>query len=168
MTRPVEPGAAGAFENARLAGVGNGVERMTNPVDMWMAPLEEPPPREGSRRVVLDARGMVAKPQAFDGVATTNLFGDVLSDISAEAMGGMPLAPSAALGDGHAYFEPCRGSGLDSARQGLANPTAAIPERCDDAGTPRVERAWRPARRGHCGRNSRRLSGERLSKLGGE
>ncbi|HET6611279.1 MAG TPA: isocitrate/isopropylmalate family dehydrogenase [Kofleriaceae bacterium] len=72
------------------------------------------------------ARRLVAVPQSFDVIVTTNLFGDILSDISAEAMGGMPMAPSAAVGDSAAYFEPCHGSGPDIAGRSLANPTAAI------------------------------------------
>lgn len=72
------------------------------------------------------ARRMVAQLDGFDVVVTTNLFGDILSDVAAEAMGGMPLAPSAGVGDGWAYFESCHGSAPDLAGKGVANPAATI------------------------------------------
>lgn len=72
------------------------------------------------------AHKLVAKSEMFDVVVTTNLFGDILSDIAAEAFGGMGLAPSAGIGEGVAYFEPCHGSAPDIAGQGVANPAAAI------------------------------------------
>jgi isocitrate/isopropylmalate dehydrogenase len=72
------------------------------------------------------ARRMVAEPQNFDVVVTSNLFGDVLSDVAAEAMGGMPMVPSAGLGEGMGYFESCHGSAPDIAGKGVANPSATI------------------------------------------
>lgn len=72
------------------------------------------------------ARRLVARPESFDVIVTTNLFGDVLSDVAAEAMGGLPLAPSAGIGDRYAYFEPVHGSAPDIAGKGVANPTGAI------------------------------------------
>lgn len=72
------------------------------------------------------ARRMVVMPDSFDVVVTTNLFGDILSDVAGEAMGGLPLAPSAAIGDGWAYFESCHGSAPDLAGKDVANPAATI------------------------------------------
>jgi isocitrate/isopropylmalate dehydrogenase len=72
------------------------------------------------------ARRLVACPDRFDVLVTTNLFGDVLSDVAAEAMGGLPLAPSAGIGDRCAYFEPVHGSAPDLAGRGVANPAGAI------------------------------------------
>ncbi|HKE18829.1 MAG TPA: isocitrate/isopropylmalate family dehydrogenase [Kofleriaceae bacterium] len=72
------------------------------------------------------ARRMVAQLESFDVVVTTNLFGDVLSDVAAEGMGGLPLAPSAGIGDGWAYFESCHGSAPDLAGKDVANPAATI------------------------------------------
>jgi len=72
------------------------------------------------------ARQLVRQPQAFDVVVTSNLFGDILSDVAAEAMGGMPMAPSGAIGEASAYFEPCHGSALDIVGAGVANPSATI------------------------------------------
>jgi tartrate dehydrogenase/decarboxylase/D-malate dehydrogenase len=74
------------------------------------------------------AMRMVLKPQELDVVVAPNLFGDILTDLSAALLGGLGFAPSANLGDGHwpAMFEPCHGSAPDIAGQGIANPTAAI------------------------------------------
>jgi isocitrate/isopropylmalate dehydrogenase len=72
------------------------------------------------------ARRLVVMPETFDVVVTSNLFGDILSDVASEVMGGMPMAPSASVGDGHAYFESCHGSAPDLAGKDLANPSATI------------------------------------------
>jgi isocitrate/isopropylmalate dehydrogenase len=72
------------------------------------------------------ARRIVACPETFDVILTTNLYGDILSDIASEIMGGIAMAPSAAIGSGHAYFEPCHGSAPDLAGRDQANPTATL------------------------------------------
>lgn len=69
---------------------------------------------------------MVAEPERFDVVVTTNLFGDILSDAAAHWCGGLGMAPSLNWGDGVAVAEPVHGSAPDIAGQGVANPTAAI------------------------------------------
>ncbi|MEJ2748584.1 MAG: isocitrate/isopropylmalate dehydrogenase family protein, partial [Anaerolineae bacterium] len=69
---------------------------------------------------------MVAEPQRFDVLVTTNLFGDILSDAAAHWGGGLGLAPSLNWGDGVAVAEPVHGSAPDIAGQGIANPIAAI------------------------------------------
>lgn len=69
---------------------------------------------------------MVAEPQQFDVIVTTNLFGDILSDAAAHWGGGLGLAPSLNWGDGIALAEPVHGSAPDIAGKGLANPLAAI------------------------------------------
>ncbi len=69
---------------------------------------------------------MVAEPERFDVVVTTNLFGDILSDAAAHWGGGLGLAPSLNWGDGLAVAEPVHGSAPDIAGQGIANPIAAI------------------------------------------
>ena len=78
--------------------------------------------------VIVDAAAMrlVRYPKTFDVLVTTNLFGDILSDLIAGLVGGLGLAPSANVGDEHAIFEPVHGSAPDIAGQGIANPTAAI------------------------------------------
>ncbi len=72
------------------------------------------------------ARRLVAEPQNYDVIVTSNLFGDVLSDVASEVMGGMPMVPSAAIGDTGAYFEACHGSAPDIVGTGKANPAATI------------------------------------------
>ncbi len=72
------------------------------------------------------AMRMVMKPEQFSVMVTTNLFGDILSDLAAGLIGGLGLCPSANLGPKHALFEPVHGSAPDIAGQGKANPTAAI------------------------------------------
>lgn len=69
---------------------------------------------------------MVQKPWTFDVLVTENMFGDILSDLGAGLMGGLGLAPSADIGEGHAVFQPCHGSAPDIAGQGIANPMAMI------------------------------------------
>ncbi|MBU1742282.1 MAG: NAD-dependent isocitrate dehydrogenase, partial [Proteobacteria bacterium] len=56
----------------------------------------------------------------------TNMFGDILSDLTAGLIGGLGLCPSANLGEKHAVFEPVHGTAPDIAGTGRANPAAAI------------------------------------------
>ncbi len=72
------------------------------------------------------AMRLAAHPDTFDMIVTTNLFGDILSDVAAVHGGGLGLAPSANIGDHAAVFEPVHGSAPDIAGQGTANPLAAI------------------------------------------
>jgi len=69
---------------------------------------------------------MVQRPWTFDVLVTENMFGDILSDLGAGLMGGLGIAPSADIGEGHAIFQPCHGSAPDIAGQGIANPFAMI------------------------------------------
>ncbi|NPV87381.1 MAG: isocitrate/isopropylmalate dehydrogenase family protein [Anaerolineae bacterium] len=62
----------------------------------------------------------------FAVLVTTNLFGDILSDVAARWCGGMGLAPSLNLGDDCAVAEPVHGSAPDIAGRGIANPAAAM------------------------------------------
>lgn len=72
------------------------------------------------------ARRLVAEPERFDVILAPNLFGDILSDVAAELAGGMGMAPSACVGDRHAYFESVHGSAPDIAGRGIANPLATV------------------------------------------
>ena len=73
------------------------------------------------------AMDMVRRPEDYDVVVTSNLFGDILSDLGAQITGGLGLAPSANLHPGKwALFEPVHGSAPDIAGTGTANPLAAI------------------------------------------
>ena len=82
--------------------------------------------------VIVDACAMklVREPDSFDVLVTTNLFGDILSDLMAGLVGGLGIAPSANLGDRQAIFEPVHGSAPDIAGRGIANPTATILTAC--------------------------------------
>ena len=72
------------------------------------------------------SRRFVRFPQAMDVVLCMNLYGDILSDLAAEAAGGLGIAPSGCFGDRWAYFESVHGSAPDIAGQAIANPTATI------------------------------------------
>jgi 3-isopropylmalate dehydrogenase len=72
------------------------------------------------------ALDMVRKPWEFDVIVTENMFGDILSDLTAGLVGGMGMAPSGDIGEHHGLFQPCHGSAPDIAGQGKANPTACI------------------------------------------
>ena len=69
---------------------------------------------------------MVMNPQQFDVVVTTNMFGDILSDLTAGLVGGLGLIPGANIGDDAALFEAVHGSAPDIAGKNLANPIAVI------------------------------------------
>jgi isocitrate dehydrogenase (NAD+) len=66
----------------------------------------------------------VLNPWQFDVLVTTNLFGDILSDLMAGLIGGLGLAPGANIGDSAAIFEAVHGSAPDIAGKGVANPIA--------------------------------------------
>ncbi len=75
---------------------------------------------------IVDAMAMqlVLRPTQFDVIVTTNLFGDILSDLTAGLVGGLGLAPSGNYGQELAIFESIHGTAPDIAGQGIANPTA--------------------------------------------
>jgi isocitrate dehydrogenase (NAD+) len=72
------------------------------------------------------AMQMVMRPHQFDVIVTTNLFGDILSDLASGLVGGLGLAPGANIGYSTAIFEAVHGSAPDIAGKNLANPTAVI------------------------------------------
>ncbi len=69
---------------------------------------------------------MVKNPERFDVILTSNLYGDILSDMAAAWGGGLGMVPALNLGDDAAIAEPVHGSAPDIAGKGIANPTAAI------------------------------------------
>ena len=77
---------------------------------------------------IVDACAMqfVTNPWQFDVIVTTNLFGDILSDLAAGLVGGLGLAPGANIGARAAIFEAVHGSAPDIAGKGIANPTALL------------------------------------------
>jgi tartrate dehydrogenase/decarboxylase / D-malate dehydrogenase len=75
------------------------------------------------------AMNFVRRPEQFDVVVASNLFGDILSDLGGAIVGGLGLLPSANLNPERKFpsmFEPVHGSAPDIAGQGIANPAAAI------------------------------------------
>ncbi|MBX6331535.1 MAG: NAD-dependent isocitrate dehydrogenase [Gemmatimonadaceae bacterium] len=81
---------------------------------------------------IIDAMAMqlILKPEAFDMIVTTNMFGDILSDEIAGLVGGLGLAPGANIGEGASIFEAVHGTAPDIAGQGIANPGALILAAC--------------------------------------
>lgn len=78
--------------------------------------------------VIIDAMCMklVQYPKDYDVIVAPNLYGDILSDLSAGLIGGLGLAPGANLGEDVAIFEPVHGSAPDIMGKGIANPISAI------------------------------------------
>ncbi|MEP7096131.1 MAG: isocitrate dehydrogenase [Dokdonella sp.] len=69
---------------------------------------------------------LVMRPEQFDVIVTTNLFGDIISDLCAGLVGGLGLAPGANIGADVAIFEAVHGSAPDIAGKGIANPCALL------------------------------------------
>jgi methanogen homoisocitrate dehydrogenase len=93
---------------------------------------------------------LLQHPDRYSVVVTTNMFGDILSDVASYLVGGLGLVPSANIGDRYALFEPVHGSAPDIAGKDIANPIAAIRSAGmlmehlgDTAGSARVENAIR-------------------------
>ena len=81
-----------------------------------------------NEEMIVDAACMnlVMYPERFDVMVTTNLFGDILSDLCAGLVGGLGMAPGANIGEGAAIFEAVHGSAPDIAGKNIANPTSVI------------------------------------------
>src|SRR5439155_14847663 len=99
--------------------------------DRAFASLAAEFPDISTESLLVDAAAMnfIRRPESFDVVVASNLFGDILSDISAIIVGSMGLAPSANLDPLRRYpsmFEPVHGSAPDIAGKGVVNPLAAI------------------------------------------
>jgi methanogen homoisocitrate dehydrogenase len=91
---------------------------------------------------------LLQHPDKYNVVITTNMFGDILSDVAAYLVGGLGLVPSANIGDHCALFEPVHGSAPDIAGKNIANPVAAIRSAAmllehlgDSSGAGRIEEA---------------------------
>ena len=100
--------------------------------------------------VIVDAMAMnlVLHPERYDVIVTTNLFGDILSDLISGLVGGLGLAPGANIGLGGAIFEAVHGTAPDIAGKGIANPSALMLAACmmleyltDDARAQRIRKA---------------------------
>jgi 3-isopropylmalate dehydrogenase len=90
------------------------------------AAQHHPEVRAGHLYIDACAARLVQRPWDFDVLVTENMFGDILSDLTAGLIGGMGMAPSADIGDRYAVFQPCHGTAPDIMGQGKANPTAMI------------------------------------------
>jgi isocitrate dehydrogenase (NAD+) len=77
---------------------------------------------------------LVMRPEQFDVIVTTNLFGDIISDLCAGLVGGLGLAPGANIGTEAAIFEAVHGSAPDIAGKGIANPCALLLAACQMLG----------------------------------
>jgi isocitrate dehydrogenase (NAD+) len=84
--------------------------------------------RVASNDLIIDnaAMQMVLRPEQMDVMVTTNMFGDILSDLAAGLIGGLGLAPGGNIGAHAAVFEAVHGSAPDIAGKGVANPAALI------------------------------------------
>jgi len=72
------------------------------------------------------AMQLVRAPKSFDVIVTSNLFGDILSDLAGAMTGSLGMLPSASVGEGNALYEPVHGSAPDIAGQGMANPIGML------------------------------------------
>jgi 3-isopropylmalate dehydrogenase len=127
--------------------------------DLWMRTFTEvsrdfPEVKSDYQHVDACCMRLVVSPERFDVIATTNMFGDIITDLGAVLQGGMGLAASGNLNPARtapSMFEPVHGSAPDIAGKGIANPIAAIFSAAmmlDHLGVPRpAERIRRAAAR---------------------
>ncbi|QEH37319.1 3-isopropylmalate dehydrogenase [Aquisphaera giovannonii] len=102
--------------------------------DLWMRTFEEvgreyPDIKRDYQHVDACCMRMVVSPERFDVIVTTNMFGDIITDLGAVLQGGMGLAASGNLnpeGTAPSMFEPVHGSAPDIAGKGIANPLASV------------------------------------------
>ena len=128
--RPRPPQRAG---EKKLTLVGK-TNVLTYAHDLWMRTFEEvgqeyPDVTREYHHVDACCMYMVTQPEIYDVVVTTNMFGDIITDLGAAIAGGMGVAASGNLnpsGAAPSMFEPVHGSAPDIAGQGKANPIAAI------------------------------------------
>lgn len=85
-------------------------------------------PNIKSEDYFIDAMAMylITRPETFQTIVTSNLYGDILSDEAAGLVGGLGLVPSANIGDKNGLFEPVHGSAPDIAGKNISNPSAMI------------------------------------------
>ncbi len=97
-------------------------------LEVGRAVAQEYAGRVESNDLIIDntAMQMVIRPEQFDVMVTTNMFGDILSDLASGLIGGLGLAPGGNIGKQAAIFEAVHGSAPDIAGKGIANPAALI------------------------------------------
>ena len=125
-----------AFEYARAYGRGkvtcmtkDNIQKLTDGLfhQVFREVAEEYPEIESDHQIIdIGAARVAAEPEAFDVIVTPNLYGDILSDISAQIAGSVGLAGSANVGAEVAIFEAVHGSAPDIAGQGIANPSGLL------------------------------------------
>ena len=101
-------------------------------LDVGRAIAKEYEGRIASEEKIVDACAMelVMRPERFDVIVTTNLFGDILSDLTSGLVGGLGMTPGANIGTDAAIFEAVHGTAPDIVGQGIANPTALMLAAC--------------------------------------
>ena len=105
---------------------------MTYAGDLWQRVFKQVRseyPEVDSRHLYIDTLAMelIRDPGQFDVIVTGNLFGDIISDLAAQLVGGLGLAPSGNIHPGRtSLFEPVHGSAPNIAGKGIANPFGSI------------------------------------------
>ena len=126
-----------AFDHARMAGrdkvtLVDKANAMPAAGALWRSTFDDVRAEFGDIEtdvMYVDAMVMdlVRRPERYSVLVTSNLFGDIISDLAAEITGGLGMAPSGSIHPGrHALFEPVHGSAPDIAGSGRANPIGAI------------------------------------------
>lgn len=125
-----------AFEYARHQGrkkvtcmVKDNIMKMTDGLfyKVFQEIAQEFPEIEQERYIIdIGSARLATRPEQFDVIVTSNLYGDIISDIAAEMAGSVGLAGSANIGDHVAMFEAIHGSAPDIAGQGVANPSGLL------------------------------------------
>lgn len=125
-----------AFEYARQQGrkkvtcmVKDNIMKMTDGLfyKVFQEIGAEYPDIEQERYIIdIGSARIATRPEQFDVIVTSNLYGDIISDIAAEMTGSVGLAGSANIGDHVAMFEAIHGSAPDIAGQGIANPSGIL------------------------------------------
>ncbi|MDZ5473898.1 tartrate dehydrogenase [Bacillus sp. 31A1R] len=123
--------AKGKKKHVTAATKSNGINHTMPFWDEYVHKINKEYPDVTSSIVHIDALAafFVSKPETFDVVVASNLFGDILTDLGAAIVGGLGIAPSANINPEKRYpsmFEPVHGSAPDIAGKGIANPIAAI------------------------------------------
>jgi 3-isopropylmalate dehydrogenase len=72
------------------------------------------------------AMNLIRKPDEYDVILTTNMFGDILSDEAIQVAGGIGMGPAANIGDDFGLFEPIHGAAFDIAGKNIANPSSIL------------------------------------------
>jgi isocitrate dehydrogenase (NAD+) len=125
-----------AFDYMRKVGrkkitIGHKANVMKMTDGLWLKAAQDV--AQGYPEIAVDARvidalcmELVVKPETFDGLLLTNLYGDIVSDLCAGLVGGLGVAPGANIGPDCAMFEAVHGTAPDIAGKDMANPLAMI------------------------------------------